>query len=334
MRKIAIIFGMMFLATACSDRDESLEAKPDAGEVLEVGPDGVALEALFQANRIETLQTFKVNVDSGATVVGAEGTKLFIAPGTLFRNGAEVSGEVDVELVEIYNRAGMLLNNRSTSGVRPDGQVDVLKSAGQFFINARQENEDLELQGRIFVQSRGVAPTNADHDMELFVAGDKLDDTSKWEEAPVGQENGDEGKENQVLIRDGAGGVHYSFDIGNFGWTNLDRWYNYTGEKTQIFVDVPEGYDGDNCALFLSYDGEPSTLASMDVYDDATEMFTEHYGLIPVGQAIHLILVSEVNGELHYAIQGTTIVEGHIEAMPTPMPGTQAELEAMINSLP
>ena len=63
-------------------------------------------------------------------------------------------------------------------------------------------------------------------------------------------------------------------------------------------------------------------------------MFTEHYGLIPIGQQVHIIVVTEIDGELHYAIKGTTVVDNHIEVFTSLSPTTQTALESLINGLP
>jgi hypothetical protein len=63
-------------------------------------------------------------------------------------------------------------------------------------------------------------------------------------------------------------------------------------------------------------------------------MFTEHYGLIPIGQQVHIIVVTEIDGQLHYAIQGTTVVNNHIETISSLSPITQSALETLINALP
>ena len=86
--------------------------------------------------------------------------------------------------------------------------------------------------------------------------------------------------------------------------------------------------------MYLSYDGESNALASMDVWSETQEMFTEHYGLIPVGLEVHIIMVAEIDGQLHYAIQGTTIVDDHVEVISSLSPTTQAALESLINGLP
>ncbi len=50
-------------------------------------------------------------------------------------------------------------------------------------------------------------------------------------------------EKDNAQIRDGQGAdgeyVTYNYSIGNFGWTNLDKWYNYTGAKTEILLMYP-----------------------------------------------------------------------------------------------
>lgn len=327
MKQTAHVIGLMLVLTGCFGGNTKPDPTPDPDP--EPQPDGIALDQRFAQNRQSSVQHFIVDAAAGGTVTGSQGTRVTFTPNALGLDGVPVEGDVDVELVEIYDRSSMLLTNRSTSGVRDNGDVEALKSAGQFFINATQDGTRLEILGPVMVESRSVDPLTVDPDMKLFKAGDALADNDNWEEVkedPTGQ--------GGVIIRDGADGVGYSYMIGEFGWTNLDRWYDFDGELTDLYVEVPEGYNGDNCAVFLTYDGEPTALASMDVWNEDLELFTEHYGRIPVGQQVHFILVTEIDGELHYTIQGATITAGHTQVMPEPLPGTQEELEAAINALP
>ena len=64
---------------------------------------------------------------------------------------------------------------------------------------------------------------------------------------------------------DGAPVTGYGTFISNFGWTNIDRWYNDPRPKTTLFVDLPEGFDNTNCNVYVSYDGEPTALALLDM---------------------------------------------------------------------
>jgi hypothetical protein len=297
-------------------------------------PDGVALTEFFETNRGESLQTFTLNPTTGGVITGSEGTKVVFPPNAIGLNGNPVTGNVTIQLIELYDRSGMLSLNMPTYGSKPNGDHEVLKSGGEFFLNAVQGSNQLELLIPAEIRSRGVNPADFEN-FQVFRAGNDIKDNDLWKEA---DEDGD-GNTDDAQGRDGqgtAGGfvMYNAFDTSAFGWTNLDRWYNYTGATTQLYIDVPAGYDGDNCSVYLTYDGEPTALARMDIYDANTELFTEHYGRIPVGQAVHFILVAEIGGVLHYTIQDATIVNGHTEIMATPQPTTQSQLETLIDALP
>jgi hypothetical protein len=304
-------------------------------------PDGQALNERFLDNRNNAIQEFTLDASVGGIVIGAQGTKVQFQANSFGINGVPVTGNVTVQLLEIYDKASMLLKNKSTLGQRPNGDKEALKSAGEFFVTAKQGANELELLEMATITSKEIDPANFDGAMQIFRSGgldndcDGIDNDCDWVEA---DENND-GINDVPEVKDGkntAGGsyVTYGFDISSFGWTNLDRWYSFTGPKTEIYVDVPEGYYGDNCAVYLSYDGEPTALAKMDIWDTNLEMFTEHYGLIPIGQQVHIIVVTEIDGELHYAIQGTTVVDNHIEVFTSLSPTTQTALESLINGLP
>jgi len=329
----AIGLSIILLFGSCTPDNEVEPYQPQ--------PDGQALNERFLDNRNNAIQEFTIDASVGGIVIGAQGTKVQFQANSFGINGVPVTGNVTVQLLEIYDKASMLLKNKSTLGQRPNGDKEALKSAGEFFVTAKQGANELELLEMATITSKEIDPANFDGAMRIFRTGGKDDDCDgidndcDWVEA---DENND-GINDVPEVKDGkntAGGsyVTYGFDISSFGWTNLDRWYNFTGPKTEIYVDVPEGYSGDNCAVYLSYDGEPTALAKMDIWDTNLEMFTEHYGLIPIGQQVHIIVVTEIDGELHYAIQGTTVVDNHIEVFTNLSPTTHTALESLINGLP
>lgn len=308
---------------------------PDSdGQVYEPQADGQALNERFEQNRENAIQEFTVDASAGGIIVGSQGSQVEFAPNSFGIDGVPVTGNVTVQLIEIYDKASMLLQDKSTLGKRYNGDKEALKSAGEFFIDASQSGNELELLEMATVNSKPVDFADLDGGMQIFRAGNDLNADEDWIQT---DEDGN-GEDDDAKIRDGQGAAGefatYQFDIGEFGWTNLDRWYNYAGAKTEIFIDVPEGLDADNCAVYLSYDGEPTTLARMDVWNTELEMFTEHYGLIPVGQEIHIIVVTEIDDQMHYAIQGATVVDDHIEVVPSLSPISQPALEALINGLP
>ncbi len=314
---------VLVLFASCIDNNDS--------EVFEPQPDGEALAARFENNRENAMQEFTLDASTGGVITGEQGSKVTFQPNSFGLNGTPVTGNVTVKLIEIYDKASMLLKDKSTQGRRANGDKEALKSAGEFFIEAKQGTNDLELLQMATVTSRPVDFSDLDGGMRVF-RGDETN--GDWVEA----DENEDGINDDVEIRDGQGAdgeyATYNYDIGDFGWTNLDRWYSFTGPKTVLFIDVPDGFNQDNSAVYLSYDGEPTALARMDTWNSSLEMFTEHYGLIPIGQEVHIIMVAEIDGQLNYAIQGTTIVDGHIEVITALTPITQPALEILINGLP
>ncbi|MHA7055909.1 hypothetical protein ACWGOQ_0001715 [Aquimarina sp. M1] len=317
-------FAILFFASCSSNDDNDI--------IIEQVLDGIALETEIQENREEALQAFTLN-DGTGEVYGEEGTILYFPPGSIVdQNGDPVTGNVNIELIEIYDKAKMLLTKMPTNGKRPNGDVETLVSAGEFFINATQNGEQLALANAFQL----FAPSDEfDEDMRLFNGqdndcdGDDLACDIVWEEDEQG---GLEPMQREGPNGEGVSG--YGGFLSNFGWTNLDRWYNYEGPKTILYVDVPEGFDNTNSNVYVSYDGEPTALALLDIYNPDTGLFSEHYGLIPIGLEVHIIFVSVQDDQYVYAIQGTTIEEDHVEVISAITTGTEAALVALINDLP
>jgi hypothetical protein len=179
-----------------------------------------------------------------------------------------------------------------------------------------------------------IIPVNntggADNDMKLFDGKEVCEgDNCKivWEQMDRGVE---------VAKWQDAGGiysVYYAFQ-SKFGWTNIDKWYNDLREKTTIYVDLPDEYNNTNCSVYLSYDGQASALAQFDKYDKNKKLFTEHYGLIPIGLEVHFVVLSIVEGEWHYAIAEATITENHVQIIGELSSTTEADLVKMVEQLP
>jgi hypothetical protein len=296
-------------------------------------PDGQALHDRVVENRKDAVQQFTIDAGTGGTIQGSQGTTVYFPPNAIGLNGQPVTGDVDIELIEIYDKGAMVLQDMSTSGRKPNGDEEALNSGGEFFLNAKQGDQQLEVLSPISIQGRGVAPADFEQ-MQVFRAGDDLEADDKWEEA----DENEDGETDNAQGHEGEGPngdyvLTSVFDVSSFGWTNLDRWYSFTGPKTTLFVDVPDGYNPDNCNVYLSYDGETG-LAKMDVWDTDQEMFTEHYGSLPIGKEVHFIMIADIDGQLYYKIQGNTIVDNHIEVMDGLQPVSEADLTTAINALP
>lgn len=326
MKKLMFAMAMisaMLIPSSCENSSEELTVSPV--------PDGEALNQKFIEGRADRTQQFTLDAGTGGERTSESGTILqFYANSFKDQSGAVVTGEVTIEFIEIYGRTDMLFAKLPTNGKMNDGSIHTLVSGGQFYVNAKKGSEQLVLaQGYSII----VPVSNSggeDEDMRMFDGveecfGDECDVV--WEEADRGLEVG------KWQTTGGVFTAYYTFQ-NKFGWTNIDKWFNDPRPKTTIFVDLPEGYDDSNCAIYLSYDGEPRALAQFDRYDEATGLFTEHYGLIPVGLKVHFIVVSIVEDQWHYAIAAATIGEDHVQVMEDLGPTTEAGLEELIDALP
>jgi hypothetical protein len=336
LKNVLVIFIAILFTASCKTSDDSDDP------IIRKKP-GLELEQSISDKRDELTENFTISGGEGGQATGRRQHTSFTFPanGIVDKNGEVVLGEIDIEIIEIYDKATMVLAKMPTNGRRENGNVETLISAGEFYINATQNGEDSGLELYIngarsvefFVYEEGFY----DNEMTIFNgvddncdgAGAGLQCDIVWEEDKDAQV-----REGEAMGPDGSFVSGYSGFINNFGWTNIDKWSNDPRPKTIINADAPEGYDGTNCNVYVSYDGEPTALALLDIYNADTGLFTEHYGQIPIGLEVHFIFVSVQDGEYVYAIQAATIGEDHLEVIGTPITGTEEELIALINDLP
>lgn len=326
---VTLLFGgaLALTSVSCNDSD----SKPS---VLKPGKDD-HVNPLFEENREDLVQTFSVSSVDGGDITGEQGTKIrFFPNGFLKSNGDPVTGPVDIKLIEIYKKSDMLLTKMPTQGRNDAGEIATLVSGGEFYVNATQGGEQLKPNGTFVIAAPTAKTGGEDLDMKPFIGVDECDNDGckvVWKKQDRDIKIGGDGANGG-----GSGGSQSVYQVfqSQFGWTNIDRWYSDPRPKTTIFVDVPDGYDNTNCAVYLSYDGLGSSLALFDTYNASTALFTEHYGLIPIGLPVHFIMVSVINDQWYYAIHEATIVSNHVETFTTLQPTTEAELAALVDALP
>lgn len=272
-------------------------------------------------------QTFQFNAEDGSVSFTSEqGVEISINGACLTLNGNPVTGQVDLEFVELFNKGNMLTTNKPTMGALPNGDKALLISGGEFFINATQGNIPLETNCGLQISVPSSLTGGSDNDMILWNGNIDENDNLTWE--PADDTTG--GAQGGVFAE---GEQYYAF-LQQFGWSNIDRFYNDPRPKTTILVQAPYGYDYTNSAVYLSYDNENTGLASLDTFVDGK--FSEHYGQIPIGLECHIIFVSEENDNWKYAIKAVTIAENDIITIAEDETSiaTEAQLTTIINNLP
>lgn len=316
--------GLLFLAAlsfiSCDDNEN---------------PEAPATPAQFTAVREAALdaqiQTFTATAGAGSIVLtSSKGVTINLNGNALTKNGLPVTGAIDIEFVEIFDKGTMLVTNKPTMGVMPDGKKSLLISGGEFFIKASQGGIDLVSTGTIQLQIPGNLTGGTDPQMTFWVGDTSDADNFAWKQQILAPTTG-MGEAGNV----NAKGDNYIMTFGSFGWTNVDKFYSDPRPRTTILAGAPAGYDNKNSAIYLSYDGEgTNALAQLDTYT-AAGLFSEHYGQIPIGLACHVIFATEDNGQWRYAIKAVTVQANDVYTftMGETMVGSEAQLVAAINAI-
>jgi hypothetical protein len=269
-------------------------------------------------------QKFSFNVSSGTvTLTSKKGVKLTINGAALTNGRVAATGKVNVEYIELFDKGNMLITNKPTMGLMENGDKALLKSGGMFYVKLTQDGDELFSTEPYTLK---VPATKVDNEMTLWV-GDVTDpDNLVWKDAKTVKGGG--------LAIDGKTNM-YTITFGNFGWTNIDKFFRDPRPKTTMLVAVPDGYDNTNCSVYLSYDGEgQNALAKLDTYT-SEGLFSEHYGQIPIGLACHIIFSTVNNGHWTWAIKPVTITAEttYTFTVDELVQGTEAQLVAAVNAI-
>lgn len=326
MKKNLKNIGLLALATiifaSCTNNEELTPTPPSAA----------AFKAITQSGIKKNTQSFTATAGAGViTLTSAKGVIIKLDGNALTKSGNPVTGAIDITFIELFDKGNMLITNKPTMGVMPDGKKSLLKSGGEFFIKAAQGGVDLVSTGVIQLQVPANLTGTLDTGM-LFWAGDTTDeDNLAWVNPRNAAGTGGQ-KDGNVGFNQNS----YSVTFGNFGWTNVDKFYSDPRPRTTILAAVPTGYDDTNSAIFLSYDGEgQNALAKLDTYNPVTKQFSEHYGQIPIGLQMHVIFATEDNGNWRYAIKAVTVAAGDVYTftLAETTVGTEAQMVAAINAI-
>ena len=319
MKTILFLLLAVFTFAACEDdgtKDQNAITPPTSAEYKQS----------CENNLAEIIQTKKFKVAEGLDFTSEKGVNVKIAANSLYLAGLLVEGEVTFKFVELYKRGEMLSVNRPLMGTDVDGNKGPMTTGGQFYIEISQNGNIVDGNYTIDVPAENTGDLNTD--MSFWV-GD-VDDSGDilWEEEETGKQ--------------AAGGIRGNTEMNNynvwgkyFGWINIDILSSLPGEKTPILVSVPDGFDNKNSSVYVAYKGKPGTLAYLDVYDTENKLFTEHYGLGPIGLNFYVIFTTIIDDKFIYAIKDVTLEKDKIIKIESGelQSKTKEELIALINEL-
>lgn len=301
-------------------------------DLAPIPPTTAAFKGIQENGLKKNTQTFTATAGAGTiTLTSAKGVAITLNGNALTKNGNPVTGAIDITFIELFDKGNMLITNKPTMGIMPDGKKSLLKSGGEFFIKASQGGVDLVSNGVIQLQVPANLTGAIDTGM-IFWAGDTTDeDNLAWVNPRNPAGTGGQ-KDGNVDFKQNS----YNVSFGNFGWTNVDKFYSDPRPRTTILAAVPTGYDNTNSAIYLSYDGEgQNALAKLDTYNSTTQQFSEHYGQIPIGLACHVIFATEDNGNWRYAIKAVTVAAGDVYTftLAETTIASEAQMVAAINAI-
>ncbi|PKB16376.1 hypothetical protein [Flavobacterium sp. 5] len=322
LKSIALLFFGVISITSCTNDDTPTTELPNI-------PANATEFAVVRTEALTKLkQTFSITEASGTvTLTSAKGVKIYINRDNLRKNGNPVTGTINIDYVEIFDKGHMLVANKPTMGLTTDGKKNLLISGGEFYIKASQDGVALETLANITLLVPAGLTDGLDAAMTLWIGNAEDPENLVWKNAADGANGVKGGVQGE--------GNNYYVSFGNFGWTNVDRFYSDPRPKTTILADAPEGYDNTNSAIYLSYDGEgQNALAKLDTYTTAG-LFSEHYGQIPIGLACHVIFATEDNGQWRYAIKAVTVAANDVYTftLAETTVGTEDQLVAAINAI-
>ncbi|MEO8932915.1 MAG: hypothetical protein ABI295_01305 [Xanthomarina sp.] len=269
-------------------------------------------------------QNFQFNADNGnISLTSIKGVDITLNANCLTKNGHPVSGMVDLKYVEIFEKGNMLTSHKPTMGLRPNGNIALIITGGEFFFEATQNGEVLESSCAIRISVPAALTGGPDPDMILWDGVIDANGDLTWEPDEPGSIDG--------IYIDAA---NYHAFIQNFGWTNIDRFYQDPRPKTNVYVQAPIGFNYTNSAIYLSYNGQEFGLASL--YTFTNGLFSMNSAEIPIGLECHVVFVSEQNGAWRYAIKPITVTEDNLTtfSMAETNVTSEADLISIINGLP
>jgi len=122
------------------------------------------LGSFFDDNLTNAVQNFTINGSSWTEIIGSQGTKiLFGANSFQDASGNVVTGNIDIELVELLSIKDMILMDKPTTS---NGRI--LTTGGELNVNAFQNGQKLSLTPNSYIDIK-VPTDNPDNNMGLFL---------------------------------------------------------------------------------------------------------------------------------------------------------------------
>jgi len=315
---LGILFSLPIIFTSCGS-DDSTPPNPPL-------PNGITppTAAQFKALKENALNSrthtkdFVVDPMPYIDFDSPKGTTVSLNYGELNIAGVplELGSTAQIEFIELYTKADLVLTGIGTVGKHPNGDLEMLETGGAFYVGITKDGVQVQTTSTHLSLDVPYSLTSegGDSDMILWTGDFNERGNLVWEQLSGNLELGGVQKGETS---------YYAAIMNHLGWINIDHFWDDPRPKTSITFTVPQGYSSSNSEIFLSFNDVLGILW----YDGSD---------IPIGAEGNAIFVSEYNGKWVYAIKPFTVAENlTIQILSSDLQtATETELEAKINALP
>jgi hypothetical protein len=268
-----------------SNKTESNKPVPIAPQIVEIIENKIS-QIPYSVER-EYIQTCKFSPINDFSIIGDKGTIIqFPKYAFVDANGIPVKNEITIELLEIYSKSDMILNNIQTIS-----DENLIESGGMIYIKAFFQNKELELDKNKYYTIK--FPTkNKEEDMQIFY-GDTTMSNINWKQANRNFIGDITYVENLNELN------KYIFNSTKLGWINCDRFYD-VDEKTTLIVNTIDTFDVNFCLVFKSINSVMNVSEKKD---------TIKFKNVPIGMESTLVAFKKTNNETYYSSKNITIQE-------------------------
>lgn len=230
-----------------------------------------------------------VNTPNGTQITCPQG--IFVT-----MNDEIVTGQIQLEITEIYSKADMIKHNRMPIS----SNREVLESGGELLIRAFKDGEELKLaQGQNLKIE--INDPEANPEMELFF-GTTIDIGGEFPEFAWEEADGNPDTSDNVAVGDWFNNSNeqevygYIFETSQLGWINVDRFLKDPSlDLTEVCVDLPEEFDSRNATAYIVFEDLNSIMPLWP--NPNVEMFCQNN--IPIDMNVKLVVIGE-RGEGFY----------------------------------
>src|SRR5690606_4413445 len=280
MKQIRLYSGLLLslslVFASCSSSSDDSGNPGDGGD--DNPPTGItpptaqAFKDLRDAALDNQTQTFDFNIQGYVPLefTSENGTYFILAAGLLADQADnQFQGDIEVEFVELYDKANMLITGFDTMGKNESGSLEMLTSGGAFFVKIYKKENGEPL--KIKTGAGGQLTSGYRLEVPQALAGGPISNLGLW----FGQYEG-----GSLIWEkpEDAGSISTTEDQywmesvkqEHFGWSSVSKIYDTSNNKTTFKANVPTGYNAENSAVYLSFEGENSALARLSVFENKT----------------------------------------------------------------